>query len=93
MSCPFFRPKMFSPGDCVWYQSRTFGAHVLPIVVGLHQMGCSFATCGTYTLVGSLKWIIRGQLSRLEAVVVVASPKSLTCVLFACISGGCHSLP
>ena len=30
-----------------------------PLLWGLHQMGCSFATCGTYTLVGSIKWIMR----------------------------------
>ena len=29
MSCPFFRSKMFSPSDLVWYHSRTLGAHVL----------------------------------------------------------------
>ena len=32
--CPFFRPKMLSPGDREWYHSRTFGAHVLATVVG-----------------------------------------------------------
>ena len=32
--CPFFRPKMFSPGDRVWDHSRTVGAHVLATVVG-----------------------------------------------------------
>ena len=38
-------------------------AHVVnmcwPLLWGIHQMGCSFATFGTYTLVGSLKWIMR----------------------------------
>ena len=53
--CCYFRPKMFSPGDCVQYHSRTLGAHVW----ALHQMGHSFATFGTYTLVGSLRWIMR----------------------------------
>ena len=39
VSCPFFRPKMVSPGDRVWYHSRTLGAHVLAIVVGLSPNG------------------------------------------------------
>ena len=39
-------------------------------------MGRHFATCGTHAMVGSLKWIMRAQVSRLEAV-VVASPVSL----------------
>ena len=34
VSCPFFRPKMFSPGDCVWCHSHTLIAHVLANVVG-----------------------------------------------------------
>ena len=34
VSCCFFRPKMFSPGDRVWYHARTLGAHVLATVVG-----------------------------------------------------------
>ena len=29
VSCCFLRPKMFSPGDRVWYHSRTLGAYVL----------------------------------------------------------------
>ena len=33
MSRPFFRPKMFSPGDRVWNNSCTVGAHVLATVV------------------------------------------------------------
>ena len=41
VSCPFFRPKMFSPSDRVWYHSRTLGAQVLATVWGLHQMGRS----------------------------------------------------
>ena len=32
--CCYFRPKMFSPGDHVQYNSRTLGAHVLATVVG-----------------------------------------------------------
>ena len=46
-----------------------------PVLWGFYQMRCSSATFGTYALVGSLKWIMSAQLSRLEAV-VVASPKS-----------------
>ena len=34
VSCPFFRPKMFPPGDRVWYHSCTLGAHVLATDVG-----------------------------------------------------------
>ena len=49
VSCCFFRPKMFSPGDHVWYLSRTLRANVLR---SLHQMGRSFATFSTYALVG-----------------------------------------
>ena len=30
-----------------------------PLLWGLHQMGCSFATFGTYALVGSLRWIMK----------------------------------
>ena len=30
-----------------------------PLLRGLRQMGRSFATFGTYTLVGSLQWIMR----------------------------------
>ena len=44
-----------------------------PLLWGLHQMGCCFATFCTYALVGSLKWIMRA----LNSHVVVASPKSL----------------
>ena len=32
--CPFFRRTMFSPGDRVWYHSRTLDAHVVATVVG-----------------------------------------------------------
>ena len=46
----YFKP--YTPGDRLWYHSRT-------LLLGLHQMGRSFATFGTYTL-GSLKGIMRG---------------------------------
>ena len=32
--CCYFRPKVFSPGDHVWYHSPTLGAHLLATVVG-----------------------------------------------------------
>ena len=69
---PFSDPRCFLPVTVY----GTTHAHLLrmswPLLWGLHQMGCSFATCGTYALVGHES----AQLSRLEAV-VVASPKSL----------------
>ena len=40
--CPFFKPKMFSPGDRVWYHSRTRGTHVLATVVGPSPNGPQF---------------------------------------------------
>ena len=54
--CPFFRPKMFSLGDRVWYHSRTLGAHVLATVVGPSPNGLQF--CHIWCM-GSLKWIMR----------------------------------
>ena len=59
--CCYFRPKMFSPVDRVRYHSHTLGAHVLATVVGPSPMGHSFATFGTYALVGSLRWIMRAS--------------------------------
>ena len=40
--CCYFRPKMFSPGDCVQYHSRTLGAHVWATVVGPSPNGPQF---------------------------------------------------
>jgi len=74
--CPFFRPKMFSPGDRVWYHSRTLGAHVLATVVGPSPNGPQFCHI-RYIRPGGVTQVDHesAQLSRLEAV-VVASPKS-----------------
>ena len=87
VSCPFFRPKMFSPCDRVWYHSRTFGAHVLATVVGPSPKWPQYCRIWCIRPGGATQVDLESaQLSRLEAV-VVASPKSL-----ACISGGYHSL-
>ena len=59
MVCPFFRPKMFSPADCAWYRSRTFGAHVFATVVGLLPNGPQFCQIRYIHPGGSLKWIMR----------------------------------
>ena len=76
MSCPFFRPKMFSPGDRVWYHSRTLNAHVLATAVGPLPNGPQFCHI-RYIRPGGVTQVDHesAQLSRLEAV-VVASPKS-----------------
>ena len=42
MLCPLFKPKTFSPGDRVWYHSRTLGAHVLATVVEPSPNGPQF---------------------------------------------------
>ena len=58
--CPFFRPKMFSPPVTVYGTTHAHLVHMYwPLLWGLHQMGRSFATFGTYALVGSLQWIMR----------------------------------
>ena len=67
---------MVSQADCVWYHSRTLGAHVLATVVGLLPNVLQFCHMrrirpGGVTQVDHAS----AQLSRLEAV-VVASPKS-----------------
>ena len=82
--CPFFRPKMFSPGDRVWYHSRTLGAHVLATVVGPSPNGPQFCHIECIRPGGVTQVNHEGaQLSRLRAV-VVASPKSLClCSVFA----------
>ena len=59
VSCCFSRPKMFSPGDRVWYHSRTRGAHVLATVVGPSPKGPQFCHIWYICPGGSLKWIIR----------------------------------
>ena len=76
VSCPFFRPKMFSPGDRVWYHSRTFGAHMLATVVRPLPNGPQF--CHMRYIPGGVTQVDHEsvQLSGLQAV-VVASPQSL----------------
>ena len=70
--CCYFRPKMFSPGDCVRYHSRTLRAlGVLATVVGLSRNGPQFCHIrhihpGGVTPVDDES----AQLSRLEAVAV-----------------------
>ena len=55
---PFSDPRCFVPVTVY----GTTDAHLVhmcwPLLWGLYQMGCSFATFGTYDLVGSLKWIM-----------------------------------
>ena len=63
-----------------------------PLLWGFHQMGCSFATSGTYALVGSLKGIMRVLKSQGSMLWWLHHPSRFTCVLVACISGGYHSL-
>ena len=63
-----------------------------PLLWGLHQMGHSFATCSTYALGGSLKWIMRVLNSEGSRLWWLHHPSRFTRVLFACISGGYHSL-
>ena len=77
MSCPLFRPKMFSPSDRLWYHSRTLGAYVLATVVGASPNGPQFCHV-RYIRPGGVTQMDHesAQLSRLEAV-VVASPKAL----------------
>ena len=84
--CPFFRPKMFSPGDRVWYNSRTLGAYVLATVVGPSPSGPQFCHI-RYIRPGGVNQVDHesAQLSRIEA--VLHHPSCCTCVLFACISG------
>ena len=69
--CCYFRPKMFSPGDRVWYHSRTLGAHVLATVVGPSPNGPQFCHI-RYIRPGGVTPVDHesAQLSRLEAVAV-----------------------
>ena len=75
MSWAFFRPKMFCPGDCAWYHSRTLGAHVLATAVGPSPNGPQFCHI-RYIRFGGVTQVDHetAQLSRLEAV-AVASPR------------------
>ena len=67
----YFRPKMFSPGDCVRYHSRTLGAHVLATVVGPSPNGPQYCHI-RYIYPGGVIPVDHesAQLSRLEAVAV-----------------------
>ena len=92
---PFSDPKVVSPGDYMYWS----------LLWGLHQMGRSSATFGTYTLVGSLKWIMRVLNPQGSRLWWLHHPSLQRCRtlspwlrnpkrwLFACISGGYHSLP
>ena len=84
---------VFPPGT----DNGTNDAHLVhmcwPVLWGLHQLGYSFATCVTYALMGSHKWIMRVLNSQGSWLWWLHHPSRFTCVLFACISGGYHSLP
>ena len=80
-------PLTHTWGTCVGHCCGAFTK------MGLHQMGHSFATFGTSALVGSLKWIVRVLNSQGSRLWWLHHPSRFTCVLFAYISGGCHSLP
>ena len=69
--CCYFRPKMFSPGDHVWYHSSTLGAHVLATVVGPSPNGPQFCHI-RYIRPGGVTAVDHesAQLSRLEALAV-----------------------
>ena len=73
--CCHFRPKMFSPGDHVWYHSRTLG--VLATVVGPSPNGPQFCHI-RYIRPGGVTPVDHesAQLSRLEAVAVESSLQS-----------------
>ena len=73
--CCYFTPKMFSPSAHVRYHSRTFGAHVLANVVGPSPNGPQFGHVW-YPYPGGVTPVDHesAQLSRLEAVAMVAMP-------------------
>ena len=59
-------------------------------------MGRSVATCGIYTLVGSLQWIMRVLNSQGSRLWWLHHPSSFARVVFLCISGGntvCLEIP
>ena len=78
--CPFFRPKMFSPFERVWYHSCTLGARVLATVVGPSPNGPQFCHM-RYIRPGGVTQVDHesSQLSRLKAVVVVSSQSLHLC--------------
>ena len=59
VSCCFSRPKIFSPGDRIWYHSRTLGAHVLATVVEPSPNGPQFCHIQYIRPGESLQWIMR----------------------------------
>ena len=69
--CCYFRPKMFSPSDCVRYHSCTLGAHVWATVVGLSPNGPQFCHI-RYIHPGGVSPVDHesAQRSRLEVVAV-----------------------
>ena len=87
---PFADPRCFLP---VTVHGATHAHLCWPLLWGLHQMGYSFATFGTYARAGALKWIMRVLNSQGSRLWWLHHPSRFTCVLFACISGGYHSLP
>ena len=90
--CPFFTPRMFSPGDRVWYHSCTLGAHVLVNVVRPSPYGPQqFKVCYILIPRNSLPHLwtpnnIRVTVNITRITLAQHQCKSrLTCVLFACI--------
>ena len=59
----FSRPKMFSPGDRVWYHSCTLGSHVLATVVGPSPNGPQF--CHIRCIRPQTGWLRKQALNRL----------------------------
>ena len=88
---PFSDPRCFLPVT-VHGTTHPHWVHMCwPLLWGLHQMGRSSATFGTYALVGSLKWIMRALNSQGSRLWLLHHPSCFTCALFACISGGYHN--
>ena len=97
VSCPFFRPKMFSPGDCVWCHSCTLGAHVLATVVGPSPNGPQFCHIQYIHPGGSLKRIMRELNSQGSRLWSLHHPRLHSCrtlppLLFASVEGTTVSL-
>ena len=97
LSYPFFRPKKFSPSDHVRYHSRTLGAHALATVVGPSPNGPQFCHIRYSVLFSYPEVLYRSFGSSITFVLDEAHwhqrESRFTRVLFACISGGYHSLP
>ena len=95
--CCYFRPKMFSPGDHVRYHSRTLGAHVLATVVGPSPNGPQFCHI-RYSVLFSYPEVLYCSFGSSITFVLDEAhwhqrESRFTRFLFACISGGYHSLP